>query len=87
MAKNSYPSILNINCWRFWIWKENAIFTLKNKEPLIKFIYMLKIHAKQKNKLLINKKQSTGLKYLNDSKAFIEYSNDVDDIYKNIEDL
>ena len=48
---------------------------------------MLKIHAKQKNQLLINKKQSTGLKYLNDSKAFIEYSNDVDDIYKNIEDL
>ena len=48
---------------------------------------MLKIHVKQKNQLLINKKQSTGLKYLNDSKAFIEYSNDVDDIYKNIEDL
>ena len=24
--------------------------------------------------------------YLNDSKAFIEYSNDMDDIYKNIEE-
>ena len=35
--------------------------------------------------LLINKKGSTGLKYLNDSKTFIEYSNDVDDIYENIE--
>ena len=35
---------------------------------------------------LINKRESTGLKYLNDSKAFIEYSNDMDDIYKNIEE-
>ena len=26
------------------------------------------------------------MKYLNDSKAFIEYSNDVDDIYKSAEE-
>ena len=39
-----------------------------------------------KYQLLINKRESTGLKYLNDSKAFIEYSNDMDDIYKNIEE-
>ena len=37
---------------------------------------------KAKYKLLINKRKRTGLKYLNDSKAFIEYSNDMDDIYK-----
>ena len=36
--------------------------------------------------MFINKRESTGLKYLNDSKAFIEYSNDMDDIYKNIEE-
>ena len=36
--------------------------------------------------LLINKRESTGLKYLNDSKAFIEYSNDMDGICKNIEE-
>ena len=36
--------------------------------------------------MLINKRESTGLEYLNDSKAFIEYSNDMDDIYKNIEE-
>ena len=35
--------------------------------------------------MLINKRENTGLKYFNDSKAFIEYSNDMDDIYKNIE--
>ena len=36
--------------------------------------------------MLITKRQITGKKYLNDSKAFIEYSNDMDGIYKNIED-
>ena len=36
--------------------------------------------------MLINKRESTGLKCLNDSKAFIEYSNDMDNIYKNIEE-
>ena len=30
---------------------------------------------------LINKRESTRLYYLNDSKTFIEYSNDIDDIY------
>ena len=36
---------------------------------------------------LTNEKvQSTGLKHLNDSEAFIEHSNDMDDVYKNIEE-
>ena len=39
-----------------------------------------------KYQLLINKGESTGLKYLNDSKTFMEYSNDVNDIYKSIEE-
>ena len=33
-----------------------------------------------------SKQESTGLKHLNDSKAFIEYSNDMNNIYKNIEE-
>ena len=32
--------------------------------------------------MLINKRQNTGLKYLIDPKASIEYSHDMDDIYK-----
>ena len=36
--------------------------------------------------LLNNKRESIGIKHFNDSKAFIEYSNDMDDIYKNIEE-
>ena len=39
-----------------------------------------------KYQFLIIKQESTGLKHFNYSKAFIEYSNDMDDIYKNIEE-
>ena len=36
--------------------------------------------------LLINKREGVGLKHCNDLKAFIEYSNTIDDIYENIEE-
>ena len=39
-----------------------------------------------KYQLLISKKESECLKHLNDSKVFLEYLNNVDDIYKNIEE-
>ena len=41
---------------------------------------------KAKYQLLIYKRKSRRLKHLNDSKVFIESSNDMDDIYKNIEE-
>ena len=34
----------------------------------------------------MKKRESTDLKHLNDSKVFIEYWNDMDGIYKNIEE-
>ena len=37
-----------------------------------------------KYQFLINKQEGTRLKHFNDSRVFIEYSNDADDIYKNI---
>ena len=36
--------------------------------------------------MLINECEGAGLKNFNDSKAFIEFSNDIDDIYENIEE-
>ena len=58
-----------------------------NHEPDIDKIYLYaKDQFEAKYQTLINKRESTGLKYLNDSKAFIEYSNDMDDIYKNTEE-
>ena len=53
-------------------------------------IWKIHIYAKDPYKgiyqLLIKKRQSTGLNYLNDSKTFVEYSNYMDDVYKNIKD-
>ena len=37
--------------------------------------------TRRKMIIAINKRESTGLKYFNDAKAFIQYSNDMDDIY------
>ena len=39
-----------------------------------------------KSHLLINKHKGVGLQKYNDSKALIKYSNDMDDIYENIEE-
>ena len=65
----------------------NTLLNLINNEPDVDKIYLCaKDSYKAKYQLLINKRETTILKYLNDSKAFIEYSNDVDDIYKNTED-
>ena len=41
---------------------------------------------KPKYQFLINKKKSRGLRHFNDSKAFVEFSNDMHDVYKNIND-
>ena len=43
-------------------------------------------HYETKYKYLINKHEKVGLDHFNDSKAFVEYSNDMQDIYKNIEE-
>ena len=63
------------------------MLNLLNDEPDIDKLYLYaKDPYEAKYQLLINKRESTGLKYLNDSKVFIEYSNDMDDIYEKIEE-
>ena len=65
--------------------KENALLNLIEDQPDIDKIYLYaKNLYEDKYQLLINKRESTGLKYFNDPKAFIEYSNDMYDVYKNI---
>ena len=67
--------------------KTNPLLDLINHEPDIDKIYLYaKDPYKTKYKLLTEKRESTGLKYLNDSKGFTEYSNDINAIYKNIEE-
>ena len=41
---------------------------------------------KPKYQFLINKRESTRLKHFNDPNAFIEYSNDMYDVYENIDE-
>ena len=67
--------------------KTNALLNLINNQPGIDKIYL---YAKDpydaKYQYLINKREKIGLNYYDDPKAFMEYSNDIHNVYKNIED-
>ena len=84
MAIYSRSSIHNINNWRFWIRKRNALLNLTNNQPDIDKIYA-KDPYEAKYQYLINKHERVGLKHYDDPKAFIEYSNTMQVVYKNIE--
>ena len=68
-------------------WKTNTLLNLIDNQPDVDKIYL---YAKDlydpQYQFLINKRESIGLKHFNDPKAFIEYSNDMHDVYKNIDD-
>ena len=62
----------------------NALLNLIDNQPDIDKIYLYaKDPYEDKYQFLINKRESIGLKHFNDSKAFIEYSNVMHDVYKN----
>ena len=66
--------------------KTNKLLNLINQEPDIDKTYLFaKDPSEAKYQLIINKREGAGLKNLNDSKTFIEYSNDMNDIDDNIE--
>ena len=46
---------------------------------------MLEIHMKINTNFKLKKRENIGLKHFNHTKAFIEYSNDMHDVYKNID--
>ena len=67
--------------------KTNALLSLINNQPDIDKIYLYaKDPYEAKYQFLINKRESIGLKHFNDPKAFIDYSNDMHDVYKNIDE-
>ena len=67
--------------------KTNSLFNLINQEPDINKIDLYaKDSYEAKYQFLINKRESTELKHFNDSKAFIKYSNGMDDICNNTEE-
>ena len=67
--------------------KINSLFHLIIHQPDIDKIFLYaKDPYEAKHRFLINKTENPSLKHLNDSKAFTEHSNDMDDIYKNIKE-
>ena len=67
--------------------KTNSLFNLINQQPDIdKIDLYAKDLYEAKYQFSINKRESIGLKQFNGSKAFIEFSNDMDGLYKNIEE-
>ena len=67
--------------------KTNALLNLIENQPDIDKIYLYaKDPYEAKYQYLINKRESVGINHFNDPKAFIEYSNDMQDVYKNIDE-
>ena len=67
--------------------KINALLNLINNQPDIDKIYLYaKDPYEKKHQYLINKREKVGLNHFNDHKAFMEYSNDMQDVHKNTED-
>ena len=67
--------------------KTNLLLDLIEKQPDIDQIYLYaKDPFESKYQYLINKRESVGINHFNDPKAFIEYSNDMCDVHKNIND-
>ena len=67
--------------------KTNALLNLINNQPDIDKIYLYaKDPFEAKYQYLINKREKVGLDHFDDPQHFMEYSNDMQDVYKNIED-
>ena len=66
--------------------KTNALLNLINNQPDIDKIYLYAEDPYEKKYQYLIKREKKGLNHFNDPKAFMEYSNDMQDVYKNIED-
>ena len=66
--------------------KTNALLNLVNNQPDIDKIYLYaKDPHENKYQYIINKREHVGISHPNDLKPFIEYSNDMHKVYKNID--
>ena len=65
--------------------KINVLLNLMKNQTDIEKIYLsAKYSYEAKYQNLINKREGVGIVHFNDPKVFIEYSNDMHDVYKNI---
>ena len=65
--------------------KTNALINLIYEQDIDKIYLYAKDLSKPKYEFLIKKRESPGIKHLNDLNAFIECSNTMDDVYENID--
>ena len=67
--------------------KTNLLLNLIENQPDIDKIYLYaKDPYESKYQYLIHKREGAGINHFNNPKAFIDYSNDMYDVYKNIDD-
>ena len=67
--------------------KTNTLLNLiNNLNPIDKIYLYTKDLSEPKYELLNNHRKNAGIKHFNDSTAFTEYSNDMDDVFTNIDD-
>ena len=59
---------------------------IREQDDIDKIYLYAKDLGEPKYEFLIKKCENAGMKHLNNSKAFIECSNTMDDVYKNIDD-
>ena len=65
--------------------KTNVLLNLIEKQPDIDKIYLYaKGPYERKYQYLVTKREGVGIDHFNDLKAFIEYTNGMQDVYKNI---
>ena len=87
MAIYFRSSLQNFDNRWLWIWKTNALLNLISQQSDIdKISRYAKYLSESKYEFLIWKRKYAGIKHLNDSNAFIECSNTMDDVYENIND-
>ena len=68
--------------------KANTLLNLINNHQIFHKIYLYaKEPCEAKYQYLINKREKVGLTHYDDPKAFIEYSNDMQDVFKNIGEI
>ena len=67
--------------------KRNALINLINEQNYIDKMYVYaRDLSEPKYEYLIKKREDVGIKHLNNTNAFIECSNTMDDVYENIND-
>ena len=82
-----WPYILDHPYRALIIGSSNALLNLKNNQPDIDKTYLhAKDSSESKYQYLVNKREKVDLKHCDDPKVFFGYSNDVQDVYKNIKE-